>query len=154
MQACKFVGLMIPLCAAMDPSPRMGWLKHVQADRHRVNPFVGQPEAIAREDECLKTTAPHVTDQMSRRGCRGRAKRPSLRSDRVHRATDGKIFWLLRNGSLPKGMPTWAALPEPTRWQIIPYIKSLGSATPAAAPALLLASRIRYDIGMCRTPSG
>jgi hypothetical protein len=35
---------------------------------------------------------------------------------------------------LPKGTPTRAALPEPMRWQLISYIKSLGPATPAAAP--------------------
>jgi len=64
----------------------------------------------------------------------GRAKRPSLRSDRAQRATDGEILWLWRNGNLPKGTPTWAALPEPMRWQIVSYIKSLGPATPAAAP--------------------
>lgn len=71
MQACKFVGLMIPLCAAMDPSPRMGWLKHMQADRHRVNPFVGQPEAIAAggpvfEDHCATCHRPNVTERMPR----------------------------------------------------------------------------------------
>jgi hypothetical protein len=44
--------------------------------------------------------------------------------------TDGEIFWLLKNRNLPKGMPTWAALPEPMRWQIIAYIKSLGPPRP------------------------
>jgi hypothetical protein len=53
----------------------------------------------------------------------------------AQRATDGEIFWLLRNGNVPKGMPTWAALPEPSRGQITAYIKSLGPATPAAAPS-------------------
>jgi mono/diheme cytochrome c family protein len=133
MQACKFVGLMILLCAAMvSLAADGGWLKHVpEADRNRVNPFAGQPEAIAAggrvfEDHCAKCHGEDAT---------GRAKRPSLRSDRVQRATDGEIFWLLRNGNLPKGMPTWAALPEPMRWQIIAYIKSLGPARPAAAPS-------------------
>jgi len=51
-----------------------------------------------------------------------------LRSDRVQHATDGEIFWLLKNGNLRKGMPTWARLPEPMRWQIIAYVKSLGAA--------------------------
>ena len=61
------------------------------------------------EDHCAKCHAENAT---------GRAKRPSLRSDRVQRATDGEIFWLLRNGNLPKGTPTRAALAEPMRWQI------------------------------------
>ena len=56
----------------------------------------------------------------------GRGKKPSLRSSRVQSATDGEIFWLLRNGNLGKGMPTWSKLPEETRWQVIAYVKSLG----------------------------
>jgi hypothetical protein len=49
-----------------------------------------------------------------------------LRTDEVQNAADGEIFWLLRNGSLRRGMPSWSALPEPSRWQIIAYVKSLG----------------------------
>jgi len=85
MQACKFVGLMILLCAAMVSLAADGrWLKHVpEADRNRGNPFAGQPEAIAAggrvfEDHCAKCRGEDAT---------GRAKRPSLRSDRVQRAT-------------------------------------------------------------------
>ena len=95
----------------------------VEADRNRVNPFAGQPEAIAAggrvfEDHCAKCHGEDATE---------RAKRPSLRSDRVQRATDGEIFWLLRNSNVPKGMPTWAALPEPRRWQITAYIQEPGA---------------------------
>ncbi len=107
------------------------WLQHVpDADRARVNPVAGQPDAIAAggrvfEDHCAKCHGPDA---------QGHGKRPSLRSERVQHATDGEIFWLLKNGNLPKGMPTWASLPEPMRWQVIAYVKSLGPATggPAA----------------------
>ena len=110
------------VCLAADGS----WLSRVpEADRKRVNPMAGHPEAIAAggrmfEDHCAKC---HGQDAL------GRGKRPSLRSNRVQHATDGEIFWLLRNGNLPKGMPTWSALPEPMRWQIIAYLKSLGPST-------------------------
>jgi mono/diheme cytochrome c family protein len=111
------------VCLAADGS----WLKHVpEADRQRTNPLAGQADAIAAggrmfEDHCAKC---HGADAL------GRGKRPSLRSERVQRATDGEIFWLLKNGNLGKGMPTWAALPEPMRWQIIAYLKSLGPDAP------------------------
>ncbi len=107
--------------AAADGS----WLKHVpDEDRARVNPFAGQADAIAGggkvfSQNCAKC---HGADAM------GKGKRPSLRSERVQHATDGEIFWLLKNGNLAKGMPTWALLPEPTRWQVIAYVKSLGVA--------------------------
>jgi mono/diheme cytochrome c family protein len=103
-----------------------GWLKHVpDADRKRVNPYSGRMDAVSAgkrmfEDHCAKC---HGDDAM------GRGKRPSLRSERVQQATDGEIFWLLKNGNLPKGMPTWSTIPEPVRWQIITYVKSLGLKT-------------------------
>lgn len=115
------VAVALVICLAADGS----WLQRVpDADRRRANPFAGQTVAIAAggrmfDDHCAKC---HGEDAL------GHGKRPSLRSDRVQHATDGEIFWLLRNGNLPKGMPTWAALPEPIRWQIITYVKSLGPA--------------------------
>jgi mono/diheme cytochrome c family protein len=100
------------------------WQKHVpDADRARTNPYAGQADAIAAggrvfEDHCAKC---HGAD------AEGRGKKPSLRSSRVQEATDGEIFWLLKNGNLGKGMPTWSnKLPEQTRWQVIAYVKSLG----------------------------
>ena len=105
--------------AAADGS----WLKSVpDAERGRTNPFAGQADAIAAgrqvfADRCAKC---HGAD------AEGHGKKPSLRSSRVQDATDGEIFWLLKNGNLAKGMPTWSKLPEPTRWQVIAYVKSLG----------------------------
>jgi mono/diheme cytochrome c family protein len=113
-------------CLAADG----GWLKHVpETDRQRANPVAGQSEAIAAggrmfEDHCSKC---HGADAL------GHGKKPSLRSERVQHAADGELFWLLKNGNLGKGMPTWAALPEPIRWQIIAYVKSLGPASPVEA---------------------
>ena len=119
------VGLAMAMaCLAADGS----WLKDVpEADRKRVNPFAGQAGAVAAgkrvfEDHCAKCHGPEAM---------GKGKRPSLRSERVQRATDGEIFWLLKNGNLRKGMPTWASLPEPMRWQSITFVKSLGTAVGA-----------------------
>ncbi len=56
----------------------------------------------------------------------GNGKRPSLRTSEVQNASDGELFWILRNGYLRRGMPSWSSLPEQTRWQIIAYVKSLG----------------------------
>jgi mono/diheme cytochrome c family protein len=114
------LGAVILGIAAADGS----WLKSVpEPDRARQNPYGGHADSIAAgsrvfEDHCAKC---HGEDAM------GRRKRPSLRSSRVQNATDGELFWLLRNGNLKRGMPTWAALPEPMRWQVIAYVKSLGS---------------------------
>ena len=43
----------------------------------------------------------------------------------MHQASAGALFWILKNGSLRHGMPSFAHLPEPERWQIITYLRSL-----------------------------
>ena len=110
------------ICAAEAP-----WTNRVsEAERMKINPYARQEEAIAAggrvfADHCAKC---HGEDAL------GRKKHPSLRTAEVQQATDGEIFWLLKNGALRKGMPSWSSLPEPTRWQVITYLKSLGVSGP------------------------
>jgi len=114
-------------CAAMESR----WLEKVpQADRERANPYEKQPDAIAAGSRLFANYCAqcHGSDAL------GRGKRPSLRSREVQQATDGEIFWLLRNGNRRRGMPSWNSLPEPSRWQIVAYIKSLGESR-AGEPA-------------------
>lgn len=47
---------------------------------------------------------------------------PLARTD-IFRASPGALFWVLRNGSLHHGMPSFANLPEPQRWQIILFLR-------------------------------
>ncbi len=56
----------------------------------------------------------------------GGRRAPSLRAEEVQRATPGTLFWILTNGVVRRGMPVWSKLPEPQRWQIVTYVKSLG----------------------------
>jgi mono/diheme cytochrome c family protein len=58
----------------------------------------------------------------------GGKKAPSLRAVEVQGASPGAIFWILTNGVVRRGMPVWSKLPEPQRWQLVTYIKSLGTA--------------------------
>ena len=55
----------------------------------------------------------------------GRGKALPLLSPEARRASPGALFWVLTNGSLWRGMPSFAHLPEPQRWQIVEYLKSL-----------------------------
>jgi len=57
----------------------------------------------------------------------GARKGPSLRAHQVQQATPGTLFWILTNGVVRRGMPVWSKLPEPQRWQIVTYVKSLGT---------------------------
>ena len=55
----------------------------------------------------------------------GTNKAPSLRNEEVRSAKPGELFWVLQNGSLRHGMPSFAHLSEARRWQIVTYLQSL-----------------------------
>jgi glucose/arabinose dehydrogenase len=55
---------------------------------------------------------------------------PALKQGPAQKATDGAIFWYITQGDVGNGMPSWASLPPPQRWQVITYVKSLNSAGP------------------------
>ena len=100
------------------------WLRHVPAKDHdRRNPYEGQADAVAAgrlvyEDHCSKCHG---------ESAQGTKKRPSLRSARVQEeATEGDLHWLLVNGNMGRGMPSWSKLGDPQIWQTIRYLKSLG----------------------------
>jgi mono/diheme cytochrome c family protein len=99
------------------------WLAKVPpSDHQKVNPYEGQPDAISAgrnifEEHCAKCHGQNAE---------GVKKRPSLRSHRVQQqASEGDLHWLLVNGSMKRGMPPWAKLPDPQLWQLITYLKSL-----------------------------
>ncbi len=100
------------------------WMRHVPAKDHdRKNPYAGQADAVAAgrfvyEDHCSKCHGENAE---------GTKKRPSLKSARVQQeATEGDLHWLLVNGNMARGMPSWSKLGYPQIWQTIRYVKSLG----------------------------
>lgn len=54
----------------------------------------------------------------------GRRKAPPLDQPDVRKASPGALFWVLRNGSLYRGMPSFAHLPEAQRWQIAAFLQN------------------------------
>lgn len=85
------------------------------------NPFDGQPRA-ARAGAKL-----FARECAACHGAEGRGLRtaPPLYTVDVQEASPGALFWVLRNGSFRRGMPSFAHLPEAQRWQIITYLKTL-----------------------------
>lgn len=98
------------------------WMKHVPArEQARTNPYAQDASAVA---------AGAVLYQRSCASCHGDdasgiGRHPNLHSERIHDASDGELFWLLTNGVLAHGMPSWSRLPEGERWQIVRYLHSL-----------------------------
>lgn len=124
----------IPLIAAFLLLPAVclatadgSWLKKVpQVDRARTNPYTTDSGASSAGRNLFRNNCAKCHGE----NAEGKAKRPSLKSKRIQTATDGELAWLIKNGEAFKGMPGWGALPEPERWQIISYLRSLN--TPAS----------------------
>ena len=90
----------------------------------RSNPLQDDPQAVAAGGKLFGDHCAECHGEMAEGG----RKAPSLLADPVQQATPGTLFWLLSNGVVRRGMPDWSKLPEPQRWQLVSYIKSLNSA--------------------------
>jgi mono/diheme cytochrome c family protein len=103
--------------------------------RNRPNPLQNDTDAVAAgaivfEQHCAECHG---------NAAEGSRKAPSLLVPEVQNATPGTLFWVITNGVVRKKMPVWSKLPEPQRWQLVRYVKSLGGPaaaveTPAAKP--------------------
>jgi mono/diheme cytochrome c family protein len=113
-----------------DPAIYSELQKAPEMARTRTNPLQNDPDAIAAgailfEQHCAECHG---------NAAEGSRKAPSLLVPEVQNATPGAIFWVLTNGVVRKKMPVWSKLPEPQRWQLVRYIKSLGAPVPVAEP--------------------
>jgi mono/diheme cytochrome c family protein len=101
--------------------------------RAKRNPFEKDPEAVAAGRNLFEQHCAECHGDAAEGGRKG----PSLRDREVQKAPPGSIFWILTNGVVRRGMPVWSKLPEPRRWQLVTYLKSLGvsaSSTPPSQP--------------------
>jgi glucose/arabinose dehydrogenase/cytochrome c5 len=104
------------------------------------NPKTGQADIVAGKDvyaqRCAACHGPTA---------KGVANIPALATGPTQTAKPGEVFWYVTKGDLANGMPSWATtLTDDQRWQVVSYLKSLGSgggastastsAAPAAAP--------------------
>jgi mono/diheme cytochrome c family protein len=105
-----------------DPRTYAELAKAPEKARAKHNPFETDAQAVAAGRNLFEQ---HCAE------CHGNAadgskKAPSLRAEEVQSAAPGAIFWILTNGVVRRGMPVWSKLPEPQRWQLVTFIKSLG----------------------------
>jgi len=110
------------------------WLTEVPArDRQKTNPFRDRAQAVQAgrllfEEHCAEC---HGND------AQGKNKRPSLRTVRIQSATEGDLHWLLVNGNVRHGMPSWSKLPDPQLWQLVAYLRSLKPSDESAPKSAL-----------------
>lgn len=89
----------------------------------------GKPNPLEKDPDAVR--AGRILFAQRCRECHGDdatggKKAPSLRVAEIQNAEPGAVFWIITNGVVRKGMPVWSKLPEPQRWQLVSYIKSLG----------------------------
>ncbi len=120
----------LPAAAApkYDPVIYAELQKAPEKARNRPNPLENDPDAVAAgailfERHCAECHG---------KSAEGTHKAPSLLVPEVQSAKPGTLFWLITNGVVRKKMPVWSKLPEPQRWQLVRYIRSLGGSAPAA----------------------
>ncbi|HET9994547.1 MAG TPA: c-type cytochrome [Candidatus Acidoferrum sp.] len=105
-----------PVYAELGKAPEKARSKHNPLEKDPEAPVAGRILFEQHCAECHGDTA------------QGGKKGPDLRAAEVQNAEPGAIFWILTNGVVRKGMPVWSKLPEPQRWQLVTYLKSLGVA--------------------------
>jgi mono/diheme cytochrome c family protein len=95
--------------------------KAPKKERAKRNPFENDADAVAAGGKLFAQHCAECHGNMAEGGKKG----PSLREDEVQSAAPGALFWVLTNGVVRRGMPVWSKLPEPQRWQIVSFLKSL-----------------------------
>ncbi len=123
LKSSLFVLLLFFSAFAVAGSSNGAWLSKVpERERDKTNPYQGQADAVAAGQRVFHDHCAHCHGE----NAEGTKKRPSLRTERVQQqATVGDLHWLLVNGSMGSGMPTWSKLGDPQIWQVITYIRSL-----------------------------
>ena len=117
MKALKMAALIVAVCVVTAGANLIQTAPRSAAEKR--NPFEGDEYAdraggklYARE--CASC---HGDNR------EGRRKAPPLNRADVRTAPSGTLFWILRNGSSHRAMPSFAHLPEAQRWQIITFLQ-------------------------------
>ncbi len=94
--------------------------------RAKRNPLENDQDAVAAGRNLFEQRCAECHGDTAEGGKMG----PNLRVPEVQSAEPGAIFWILTNGVVRRGMPVWSKLPEPQRWQLVSFLKSLGVSFP------------------------
>ena len=113
---------LLPVVSILAAAGDGQWRTKVPEEaRLRPNPMADDPNALAAGAKLFRQNCATCHGKQAE----GHSKRPNLHSDRIKNATPGELEWLLKNGSLKNGMPSWSRLPEQQRWQLVSFLKSL-----------------------------
>jgi mono/diheme cytochrome c family protein len=92
-------------------------------ERAKQNPLENDPDAVLAGGKLFQE---HCAECHGN-NAEGTREGPNLRVRQVQEAPAGSLFSILSNGVVRRGMPDWSKLPEPQRWQVVAFLKSLGA---------------------------
>lgn len=90
----------------------------------RQNPLASKPQLAAGGEKVFKRSCAACHGDAAHRAS---THAPDLASPEVQAQSDGALFWKITNGNTRKAMPAWGSLPEPQRWQIVLYLRSISA---------------------------
>ena len=108
------------------------------------NPYEGQATAVKAGEQLYARNCLSCHGKVGK----GTGNVPALAGDKLASVKPGEVFWFITKGDKDNGMPSWAALPQKQRWQIVSYVKSLGGppaghAENPAAPVDVSTSKLK-----------
>jgi len=111
-----------------DTAPQQKWNYEVlkkapEKARLKPNPLANDPDAVRAGGKLYERHCAECHGMKAE----GNKHAPSLLRVEVRQATPGTLFWVLTNGVVWHGMPVWSKLPEPERWQLVSFIKSVSN---------------------------
>ncbi len=130
---------LLPMAAAVHAADQNQPFHDAPASaKAQKNPYAGQPAAV------------DAGKQIYTRNClachgktlQGTGNVPSLVDGKLKGVTAGELFWFITKGDKDNGMPSWAALPDEQRWQVVSFVEAMasgkgpsGASSPAAPEA-------------------
>ena len=103
-----------------DEAPATIFSRVPEKERAKANPLETDADAPAAGK---KLYAQHCAECHGVDGA-GSGRGPALSNAALSQATPGELYWVLSNGVVRRGMPSWAKLPAAQRWQIVVYLKN------------------------------
>jgi glucose/arabinose dehydrogenase len=95
------------------------------------NPYSGNAKALEAGEAIYAKTCANCHGATGQ----GTGNVPPLVHGAVQTTPEGEVFWYITRGDVGNGMPSWASLPKQQRWEVVSYIKTLGSSPATAAPS-------------------
>lgn len=125
-----FVVLFFALLPALANAQNAQFHNAPVSAAHAKNPYAGQATAAQAGGLLYAKLCASCHGQNGQ----GTGNGPGIARGPAQAAKDGEVFWYLTKGDVPNGMPSWAALPENQRWQLVSFVKTLPTAKASAAP--------------------